>query len=91
MVAWHYSCENSVCRSLQFIVNFGPQQSIDLDWINAWNREKRFAKVTRNKRNAVSLEMDIHFYGGTTAAFIEESAKLFAELLKQVLEFKPSG
>jgi hypothetical protein len=90
MRAWHYGCENNVCSSLQFFTTFGRQPQIDLNYINAWNLEKRFIKLYQDKQGVLSADMDIHFSGGTSLEFLRDSGAIFGHVLKVLFEFKPA-
>lgn len=89
MLVLHYGCENNACTSATFYTSFGQQQQIDINWVNAWNTEKRFAKMYIDKNSAVSFDMDIHFFGGTTPDYMTQSAVLFGHMLKLLFEFQP--
>ena len=86
----HFQCKNDSCASMTFYTSFGQQDSIDDKWINAWNTEKRFAKLNRTNRNEVVLSMDIHFFGGASQDYLKQSGVLYAGLLKALMEFQPS-
>jgi hypothetical protein len=88
---YHYGCENNVCSSVAFYTSFGKQQQIDSNYINAWNREKRFAKLYLEANGALSFDMDVHFTGGVSQEYLASSAKLFGTLLKVLFEFKPAN
>lgn len=88
---YHYGCENNVCSSVAFYTSFGKQQQIDANYINAWNREKRFAKLYVESNGALSFDMDVHFTGGVSQEYLASSARLFGTLLKVLFEFKPAN
>jgi len=88
---YHYGCESNVCSSVVFYTTFGKQQQIDANYINAWNREKRFAKLYVEANGALSFDMDVHFTGGVSPEYLASSAKLFGTLLKVLFEFKPAN
>lgn len=88
-----HACEKDqpdLCRSIQFATTFGQQQSIDLKWVNAWNRDWRFTKMYLDNEGQLIFTMDVHFYGGTSPEYISQSASFFAALLQKAFEFEPS-
>lgn len=91
MRVYHYSCENNACRSIQFYTSFGRQQQIDTNYVNAWNRDKRFAKLYVEANGSLSFDMDVHLYGGVGPQYIAQSAALFGQLLKILFEYKPAA
>lgn len=91
MALLHQNCEGNVCKSATFVIYYNQQQGIDINWVNAWNAAKRFTKLSIDKNNgSLSYEMDVHFFGdGVSATHFRDSAALFGQMTKALLEFQP--
>ena len=84
----HAACENNACARIGMTALLG-KQPVNVDWVNAWNREKGFTRLFLNQSGEVVMDMDVHFFGGATAEYIKQSGVIFATLLKQLFEFQP--
>jgi hypothetical protein len=82
-------CQDGVCRGLVFFVNLGKQQSIDVNWLNAWNGQKVFGRAYLDKEGSIVFDMAIHLWGGPSPSYIVQSANLYAVMLKALFEFQP--
>lgn len=85
----HDNCEGQVCRVLSFNVFFGEQRTIDASYMNAWNAQKRWAKLYRAQNGHLIFAMDA-LVMGVQAQYVNLKASLFANMLKQLFDFKPS-
>lgn len=82
-------CEGSTCSVVSFYCYFGKQDSVDLKWINEYNRGY-FAKLIQVGEGNLTLEMNVLLYGGVTAEHIERLGKIFVASVKLAIDFKPS-
>src|SRR4051812_20073860 len=82
-------CKDGRCKGLVFFANLGKQQSIDLNWLNAWNSEKVFGRAYMDKEGNIVFDLAVHFWGGVNPRFVTESADLYASALKSLFEFQP--
>lgn len=82
-------CSKS-CTAVTFHASFGAQESVDLEWINAYNSQMIFGKMFKFKDGAVALTMDMIYDGGVPLEHVKQNARLFGEVIKSVIEFKPS-
>jgi hypothetical protein len=91
MAVLHQNCENNICKTATFVIYYSQQQGIDINWVNAWNAQKRYTKLSIDASNgALAYEMDVHFFGdGVTATHFRDSAVLFGQMTKALLEFQP--
>lgn len=85
-----YSCDQGTCRSAQFRALFRPVDRVDMAFVNAWNREKRYVKAYLTPANELMLEMDVDLEGGVTIAHVSESFRTFEALLAMVDNFRPA-
>ena len=81
-------CQNADCAGFSFYVFFGQQQ-VNAAFINGYNRDKRFGRLYTDKENNLTLSMDVHLIGGTSAAFVGASGALFAGAIKSLVEYRP--
>jgi hypothetical protein len=88
--AIHAGCENGACSTVTFTVYFGKQESIDLNYMNAWHTAWRFTKLYRDKDNDIVFDMDVPLLTGVTPDYFTSASILFVNMLKKVMEFKPS-
>ena len=84
-----YGCEQQRCASMQFYAGFKKAPKFTLQWVNAWNQAKRYAKAYLNKDEELSFEFDVLVEGGVTPAFIKEQVALFERLLGELDKFEP--
>lgn len=85
----HY-CEKEVCQFISFVAPLGKQDNIDLKWINSWNYDKLFAKLSQDKEGNIYFQMECYLFGGVAPAHITQSGQLFGELIKVLYQYKPS-
>jgi hypothetical protein len=92
MALLHQNCENNICKTATFVIYYNQQQGIDINWVNAWNQQKRFTKLSIDPSNSsLTYEMDVHFFGdGVSATHFRDSAVLFSQMTKALLEFQPN-
>lgn len=81
-------CKDGSCKALRY-VSFLGKQSVDLKWVNAWNAQKLWGRVAIDNDGDVQFDITIHFWGGTSPAYIAQTADLFGAALKWLFEFKP--
>lgn len=86
----HY-CDKGVCQFISFVAPLGKQESVDLNWINSWNYDKLFAKLSRDKDGNVYFQMECYLFGGVAPGHITQAGQLFGELLKILYQYKPGG
>lgn len=82
-------CEGATCSVVSFYCYFGKQDSVDLKWINEYNRGY-FAKLIQVGEGNITLEMNVLLFGGVTAEHIERLGKIFVASIKLAIDFKPS-
>lgn len=81
-------CEGENCASFAFFVFFGKQQ-VNANFINAFNRDRRFGKLYLDKEGALSMTMDVHLLGGVSPGYVAASGALFGSAIKWLVEFRP--
>jgi Putative bacterial sensory transduction regulator len=85
----HYY-EKGVCQQfISFVAPLGKQQGIDLNWINSWNYDKLFAKLSQDNEGNIFVQMDVHLFGGVSPGYVTGSGELFGELIKALYQYQP--
>jgi hypothetical protein len=88
VIVFHYYDEGAV-KWLSFYAPLGKQPTVDLNYMNSWNFDKLFAKMSQDKEGNTFLQMDIHFFGGASPSFITASGELFGKLIKVLYQYQP--
>jgi len=70
-------------------VDFGPQSTIDLNCMNAWNRDFRFARLFRDESERIVFIWHVPLYSGVDSGYLRVAATQFASLLKDLLQYPP--
>jgi hypothetical protein len=84
-----YGCEEKKrCKSLQFYAGFKKDSKFTPKFVNAWNREKRYAKVYLDDDAELNFEFDVSVDGGVTPEFLREQILLYERLLSQLAKFE---
>jgi hypothetical protein len=84
-----YDCKAQGCGSIQFWTGFSADPSIDLEFVNAWNNQWRFAKTSLDTQGNLIFTADMFLDGGVTAENIKLNAGLFDYLLGELNQFNP--
>ena len=83
-----FGCQGDQCPSFTFYTFFG-QQNVDNNFINGFNRDRRFGKLYVDKENSLTLAMDVHMIGGVGPQFVAGSGAVYSNAIKWLLEYKP--
>jgi hypothetical protein len=89
VIVIHDNCQNENCVVISFTVFFGEQRTIDAAYMNAWNQNKRWCKLYRAANGNLVFDMDA-FVAGVQPEYVKAMSVIFANMLKQLFEFKPS-
>lgn len=89
VIVIHDNCKEETCVVISFTVFFGEQRTIDANYINGWNQTKRWCKLYRAKNGHLVFDMDA-FIAGVQPEYVKAMSIIFANMLKQLFEFKPS-
>ena len=84
----HMNCKESKCLTVMFMVFFGKQNSVDMNYMNAWNRDKLYARLYQDKENNVFFRMDVVLWD-VPPQYIARMGQTFALMLKNVYDYKP--
>jgi hypothetical protein len=84
---WPGGCKPEGCSNLEWDVYFSDK--VTLDFVNAWNAEKRFAKAYVGKDGEIGLSMDTILTGGVAPANIAAYAVAFDYFLSELAKFQP--
>lgn len=84
-----FGCENNVCGNFAYAVFFG-KQNVSEDFINGFNRDRRYARLYTDKDGNLVLTMDVWLYGGVSPSFVATTGAIFATTIKWLIEYKPS-
>ena len=85
----HLNCKEGKCLTLMFMVSFGKQGNVDLNYMNAWNRDKLYARLYQDKEGNVFFRMDTVLWD-VPPQYITRMGQTFALMLKNVYEYKPA-
>jgi hypothetical protein len=90
-VAVHLNCSDSTCSVLYFIADFGKQDSVDADYMNAWNRHFALSALYRFDNGDLAFRFGVSLVGGFTMENVKSNAHLYIALFDQLLKFNPKG
>ncbi len=85
----HY-CEKGTCQFISFVLPLGKQEGVDINWVNSWNYDKLFAKLSQDKEGNIFFQMECYLFGGVSPSHVVSAGQLFAELIKVLYQYKPS-
>lgn len=74
--------EDNKCDDFYFQTYF-LQPVVDMELLNAWNRDKRWLKVYFDKDNDAVLEMDVDMTGGITPVNLDQAFSYWSLGLEQ--------
>jgi hypothetical protein len=80
-VIFFYSCEQGRCRSFKYASGFRMKKKPSLAAVNAWNRERRFARAFLDDEQDPHLQMDVDLDGGVTRAHLVETLSTWRAVL----------
>lgn len=67
-----YQCnEDVLCEDIQFHVGFDLDDGMTAEDVEAWNRQKRFAKIYRDDEDDPYLEIDLQLVPGGTPELVK--------------------
>jgi Putative bacterial sensory transduction regulator len=71
------------CKTIQFYMGYNDAKKTTLDKINAWNKDKRFARAYRDDEGDPVLEMDIDLdFGGIPRENVGEAVNTWKALME---------
>ncbi|MDZ3830952.1 MAG: YbjN domain-containing protein [Sphingopyxis sp.] len=80
--------ENKNCKTLQYYMGFSDAKDVNLERLNQWNKEKRFARAYRDGDGDPVLEMDVDLdFAGLPRENVGESFNTWASLMDSYREF----
>ncbi len=83
-----FGCEGDKCANFAYATFFG-KQNVRADFINAFNRDRRYARLYTDKDGNLALTMDVWMYGGVSPAFVTTTGAMFATTIKWLVEYRP--
>ena len=85
---YFYGCDaHKACDSIQFEAEFKADPEHTLAFANNWNRTKRFAHMSINDRNEMTLRYDVSTIGGMSRKNFADAVDWWATMLGQVGKF----
>jgi hypothetical protein len=78
-----YDCQEDRCKSLQFGAGFDLADGGSLANVNAWNRDKRYAKAWLDDEVDPWLELDLDLEGGGSLELVGDYIELWDAALGQ--------
>ena len=88
---WHENCKNGQCVTLWFVCNYGKQESIDAAFINDYNLNTIYTKMSISGSGDLLLSMAGSLYNGVSEAHVRGLGELWLTILKEAMEYKPKG
>lgn len=80
--------EGRNCKTLQYYMGFSDAKEVSSDRLNAWNKEKRFARAYRDDDGDPVLEMDVDLdFDGIPRENLGETFNTWASLMDSFREF----
>lgn len=73
---------NADCEDLNFYAGFAQTQPT-LELINAWNRDKRFARAYLDEDGDAAVEMDLDLVQGVSAGYLAAQFSLWPQVLTE--------
>jgi Putative bacterial sensory transduction regulator len=89
VIVEHCEKDGSGCHTLEFFANFGKDQPVDANWINAWNNSKIGVKASKLGDGTLLFDYDLPLLTGVTADYVKELAKFFKLVVDTATQFKP--
>lgn len=83
------NCEdNKDCKTLQYYMGFSDAKEVTIEKLNAWNKDKRFARAYRDDAGDPVLEMDVDLdFAGIPRENVGETLNTWASLMDSYREF----
>ncbi|WP_114311751.1 YbjN domain-containing protein [Thermus caldifontis] len=72
-------CQEERCGVLTLSAGFTLDEALDLEVLNAWNRDRRFSRAFLDEEGTVWVESDLDLTGGVSLGAVEAFLDLFAE------------
>lgn len=80
--------EGRNCKTLQYYMGFSDAKGISFEKLNAWNKEKRFARAYRDNDGDPVLEMDVDLdFDGIPRENLGETFNTWASLMDSFRQF----
>lgn len=89
-----YGCTDGAdCQTIQFYAYWVLNDGIDVDSLNTWNREKRFAKAYLDDEGDPTLEYDVNLYAGVSETNLSDTFdwwRVVMEAFEEHIGFVPA-
>lgn len=80
-------CEAAGCSNFVYVAYFG-KQDVSADFINGYNRDKRWSRLYIDKDGDLTLAMDVPLFGGVTPGFLAATGALYINSMKELFGYK---
>lgn len=84
-----YDCTGNDCTSYQFSAIYNKNTKFTVDYVNEWNKKKRFAKAYLDNDGDLNFEWDVDLDGGVTPAYLKQTVLAFERSLGIFDNFTP--
>ena len=81
-----FDCKGDRCGSLQFSAGYETHGTFDTGKMNAWNRDKRWARGYFDDVNDPWVEMDVDLSPGGTYELLDDELATWATMIKDFTE-----
>lgn len=83
-----YGCEKAAkCDSLQFQATFDAHKGVTPEYVNKWNRAKRFIRASMNDEKELQLRYDVATIGGVNQANFKDVLDWWAAMLGEYSKY----
>lgn len=83
-----YGCEKAAkCDSVQFQASFDANDSVTADYVNKWNRDKRFMQASVNDEKEMQLRYDVATIGGVNATNFKDVLDWWSAMLGEYSKY----
>jgi hypothetical protein len=78
---YFYTCTGGRCAAIQFSKGYDLESGIDLEKLNAWNRDHRFGRAFRDDENDPWVQMDMDLERGSTTESVANNLETWLAVL----------
>jgi len=81
-----YDCVEGRCRAVQFVASFDLKEPLPPAKVNAWNRTKRYLRLSTDDNGDPTFAYDANVAPGGTYEALQDDLDVFVQFIPEVLE-----
>lgn len=81
-----YDCAEGRCRALQFVAGFDLKEPLEPAKVNAWNRTKRYLRLSVDDNGDPTFAYDANVAPGGTYEALQDDLDIFIQFIPEVLQ-----